>query len=65
MERHNLGDEMFRLVNVYLAENGLKVNRGAIVDATIIDAPTSQRTKTRPVIPICTRHAKAINGTSA
>ncbi len=41
MERHNLGDEMFRLVNVYLAENGLKVNRDTIVDATIIDSPTS------------------------
>jgi len=45
MERHNLGDEMFRLVNVYLAENGLKVNRGTIVDATIIDAPTSTKNK--------------------
>ncbi len=45
MERHNLGDEMFRLVNVYLAENGLKVKRGTIVDATIIDAPTSTKNK--------------------
>ena len=63
MERYNLGDEMFRLVNVYLAENGLKVNRGTIVDATIIDAPHRRRTKTRLVIPICTRHAKGINGT--
>jgi len=45
MERHNLGDEMFRLVNVYLAENGLKVNRGTIVDATIIDAPSSTKNK--------------------
>lgn len=45
MERHNLGDEMFRLVNVYLTENGLKVNRGTIVDATIIDAPTSTKNK--------------------
>ena len=45
MERHNLGDEMFRLVNEYLAENGLKVNRGTIVDATIIDAPTSTKNK--------------------
>jgi IS5 family transposase len=43
MERYNLGDEMFRLVNVYLAENGLKVNRGTIVDATIINAPTSTK----------------------
>jgi IS5 family transposase len=45
MERYNLGDEMFRLVNVYLAENGLKVNRGTIVDATIINAPTSTNNK--------------------
>jgi len=45
MERYNLGAEMFRLVNVYLAENGLKVNRGTIVDATIIDAPTSTKNK--------------------
>jgi len=45
MERHNLGDEMFRLVNVYLAENGLKVSRGTIVDATIINAPTSAKNK--------------------
>jgi IS5 family transposase len=45
MERYNPGDEMFRLVNVYLAENGLKVNRGTIVDATIIDVPTSTKNK--------------------
>ena len=45
MERHNLGDEMFRLVNVYLEENGLKVNRGTVVDATIIDAPSSTKNK--------------------
>jgi len=43
MERHNLGEELFRLVNVYLAENGLKVSRGTIVDATIIHAPSSTK----------------------
>ncbi len=47
MERNNLGDELFRLVNVYLAENGMKVNRGAIVDATIINAPSSTKNKDR------------------
>ncbi len=45
MERHNLADELFRLVNVYLAENGMKVNRGTIVDASIINAPTSTKNK--------------------
>jgi len=47
MERHNLGDELFRLVNVYLAENGMTINRGTIVDATIISAPTSTKNKTK------------------
>lgn len=47
MEQHNLGDELFRLVNVYLAENGMKVNRGTIVDATIINAPTSTKNKAK------------------
>ena len=46
MERHNLGGELFRLVNVYLEENGLKVSRGTIVDASIINAPSSTKNKT-------------------
>ena len=45
MEKHNLGDELFRLVNEYLIENGLKVNRGTIVDATIISAASSTKNK--------------------
>ena len=47
MERHNLGDELFRLVNVYLAENGMAINRGTIVDATIISAPSSKKNKAK------------------
>ena len=45
MEKNNLGDELFRLVNVYLEENGMKVSRGTIVDATIINAATSTKNK--------------------
>lgn len=45
LERHNLGEEFFRLVNEYLAENGLQVAKGTIVDATIIDAPSSTKNK--------------------
>ena len=45
MERHNLGDQLFHLVNQYLKENGLKVNRGTIVDASIINAPSSTKNK--------------------
>ena len=43
MERHNLGDQFFHLVNQYLKENGMKVSCGTIVDATIINAPSSTK----------------------
>lgn len=47
MERHQLGEQLLRLVHDYLAENGLVVNRGTIVDATIINAPTSTKNKNK------------------
>lgn len=45
LEAHNLGDRLFELINEYLQENGLKVSTGTIVDATIIDAPSSTKNK--------------------
>jgi IS5 family transposase len=45
LEAHNLGDQLFVLINEYLHENGLKVSTGTIVDATIIDAPSSTKNK--------------------
>ncbi|MCP4433245.1 MAG: IS5 family transposase, partial [Gammaproteobacteria bacterium] len=45
LERHNLGDRLFVLINEYLQENGLKVSTGTIVDATIINAPSSTKNK--------------------
>ncbi len=45
MEKHNLGDQLFHLVNEYLQESGLKLSQGTIVDATIIHAPSSTKNK--------------------
>lgn len=45
LERHHLGDRLFELINEYLQENGMKINTGTIVDATIITAPTSTKNK--------------------
>jgi len=45
MEKHNLGDQLFHLVNEYLKENGMQVSGGTIVDASIIHAPTSTKNK--------------------
>lgn len=45
LEAHNLGDRLFALIGDYLRENGLQVSTGTIVDATIIDAPSSTKNK--------------------
>jgi len=45
LEAHNLGEQLFVLIGQYLDENGLKVSRGTIVDATIINAPSSTKNK--------------------
>lgn len=43
MEKNDLGTELFHAVGEYLEENGLKVHKGTIVDATIINAPSSTK----------------------
>ena len=45
LEQHRLGDQLFGEINAYWAERGLTVNRGTIVDATIIAAPKSTKNK--------------------
>jgi IS5 family transposase len=43
LEANNLGERLFTLIREYLAENGIKVSTGTIVDATIINAPSSTK----------------------
>ena len=45
LEANNMGAELLQLVNSYLDENGLKVSRGTIVDASIINAPSSTKNR--------------------
>ena len=45
LEKHALGGKLFDAVNDYLAENGLSVTQGTIVNATIIAAPSSTKNK--------------------
>ena len=45
LESHDLGEKLFQQIGEYLEENGLKVNRGTIVDATIISAPSSTKNR--------------------
>lgn len=45
LERHGLGAKIFARVNGYLARHGLKIGTGTIVDATILEAPSSTKNK--------------------
>ena len=56
LEAHNLGER--------LQENGIKVGTGPIVDATIIQAPSSTKNRELGATPRGTPRRKAISGTS-
>jgi IS5 family transposase len=43
LERHGLGRQLFETVNQVLREKGLLLQKGTIVDATIISAPNSTK----------------------
>jgi len=45
LEAYFLGNQLFVLINEYLQQYWMKVNTGTIVDATIIDAPSSTKNK--------------------
>lgn len=45
LERHKLGKTLLKAVNEYLRTNGIKISNGTIVDATIINAPSSTKNK--------------------
>lgn len=45
LEQHNLGSKLFKLINKHLDREGLSLKEGTIVDATIIEAPTSTKNR--------------------
>jgi IS5 family transposase len=64
LERHDLGRALFEQVYAHLEARGLGVSTGTIVDATIIQAPSSTRTGRSSVIPRCVRRRRATSGIS-
>lgn len=45
LERHELGNQLFQSVGEYLQNQGMKIANGTIVDASIINAPSSTKNK--------------------
>ena len=50
LEAHHLTESIFGAINVHLAERGLFLREGTIVDATLIAAPTSTKNKERALL---------------
>ncbi len=46
LERHGLARQIFEEVNQWLSEAGVLFNEGSLIDATIIEAPSSTKNKT-------------------
>ena len=47
LERHDLGTGLFATINAHLAQRGLRLQEGTIVDASIIAAPSSTKNRAR------------------
>ena len=47
LERHGLTEAIFTDVNMHLADKGITLRAGTLVDATIIDAPSSTKNKAK------------------
>ncbi len=47
LERHGLTEAIFAEVNAHLADKGITLRSGTLVDATIIDAPSSTKNKAK------------------
>lgn len=65
LEKHCLTEQLFGEINAHLAERGLIMGKGTIVDATIVNAPSSTKNEKGERDRRCTRRGRAISGTSA
>ena len=45
LEKHDLGEGLFEEINAHLASRGHRLRTGTIVDASIIDAPSSTKNR--------------------
>jgi transposase, IS5 family len=65
LETHALGQQLFDEVQRHLAAKGVKVATGTIVDATIINAPSSTKNAAKARDPRCIKRRRVTRGISA
>jgi len=62
VERHQLARTLLETINQWLTDSGVMMKQGTLVDASIIEAPTSTKNKKISEIWKCIRPKKAIIG---
>lgn len=65
LERHGLGRQLFEQAGRHLGAQGLRVSSGTIVDATIINAPSSTKNQEQARDPEIHPTKRATSGISA
>jgi IS5 family transposase len=65
LERHELTRKIFEEVGALLRERQLLMREGTMIDATIINAPSSTKNADKQARPGCTRPRRATSGISA
>jgi IS5 family transposase len=63
LEKHELAAGILAVANGYLGDRGLSLRQGTIVDATLINAPSSTKNKDGNVTRKCTRPKRATSTT--
>ena len=64
LEKHGLGEGLFEEINAHLASRGHRLRTGTIVDASIIDAPSSTKNRRRARTLRCIGRRRASSGIS-
>ena len=65
LERHELGRSLLDEINAHLESQGLRLREGTILDASIIEAPSSTKNRAGETgTRRCTRRRKGTSGIS-
>ena len=64
LERHELGKGLLDEINAHLESQGLRLREGTIIDASIIEAPSSTKNRAGERDPECTRRRRGTSGIS-
>ena len=64
LERHGLGEKLLSAINASLASRGLTLREGTVMDASLVEAPSSTKNRSGKRDRRCVRRRRGTSGTS-